>query len=358
MYEPVYVEMAMTRLPDSAHTERPWLVHEIAPDFTLDDVWRIDLPGAGAEDFDRARTALDDAIDTAALNPVARLLFAVRWWLGSALGWDEEEGGVGHRVPPVADRVPAHLRPGPTSPTDSPFAPVYRLPDETASEIANSTVHGLFHLGWVRTEDGGHALHLASLIRPNGAAGQAYMTLIKPFRVLVVWPSIVRAAERSWREREPVRGGIEGHPPAGLTISPDYVDRFELTTDVVASPREWATAMFADGVPRPARELLFGAILGCSLVEDSAPGSIAGLRVERANDQQALLAMEGPRVRSNLLVEVGDGRVALTTAHEYASPLGRLVWTLVSIRHRQLAAPLLREAAAHLRSRTVAAGHR
>ena len=116
--------------------------------------------------------------------------------------------------------------------------------------------------------------------------------------------------------------------------------------------------MFADGVPRSARELLFGTILGCSLVEDRAPGSVAGLRVEREDGQRALLAMEGPRVRTNLLVEVGDGGVALTTAQEYVALPGRLVWTVVSIRHRQLAAPLIREAATHLRSRTVAARHR
>lgn len=39
------------RLPNSAHESRPWRIHEIAPDFVLEDVWALPTPG-GAEDFD------------------------------------------------------------------------------------------------------------------------------------------------------------------------------------------------------------------------------------------------------------------------------------------------------------------
>jgi hypothetical protein len=28
------------RLPNTAHTSRPWRIHEIARDFRLEDVWR------------------------------------------------------------------------------------------------------------------------------------------------------------------------------------------------------------------------------------------------------------------------------------------------------------------------------
>lgn len=338
----------MSRLPDSAHTERPWLVHEVAPDFELDDVWRMAMPGATAEDFGRALEIFGQTFDEERLGPVARFLFAVRWRLGAAFGWDEAKGGVGDRVRPVADRVPEHLRGDVTPHPGHLFTPVYRLADEAAEELANETVHGLSHLGWVPVDDG-HELHLASLIKPNGVKGRVYMTLIKPFRVLVVWPALVRATERAWREREPVQGGRWVRTPEGLSITPDYVDRFELTTEVVATTREWARAMFEDGVPRSARELLFGSVLGCTLVEDGTAGAIAGMLVDHEDDRRLLLAMSGPRVRSTLLVEVTPGGVGLTTAEEYVTALGRLIWTVVSIRHRQLAAPLLRAAADRLR---------
>ena len=40
------------RLPSSAHTSRPWRIHELTRDFRLEDVWA--LPGdGGADDFPR-----------------------------------------------------------------------------------------------------------------------------------------------------------------------------------------------------------------------------------------------------------------------------------------------------------------
>ena len=33
------------RLPDAAHTDRPWRIHEVARDFRLEDVWALPTPG-------------------------------------------------------------------------------------------------------------------------------------------------------------------------------------------------------------------------------------------------------------------------------------------------------------------------
>ena len=38
------------RLPDSAHTSRPWRIHQLANDFRLEDVWALPTPG-GPDDF-------------------------------------------------------------------------------------------------------------------------------------------------------------------------------------------------------------------------------------------------------------------------------------------------------------------
>jgi hypothetical protein len=38
------------RLPNAAHESRPWCIREIAPDFTVEDVWALSVHG-GAEDF-------------------------------------------------------------------------------------------------------------------------------------------------------------------------------------------------------------------------------------------------------------------------------------------------------------------
>lgn len=38
------------KLPNGAHTDRPWRIHEITPDFRLYDVWALPTPG-GPDDF-------------------------------------------------------------------------------------------------------------------------------------------------------------------------------------------------------------------------------------------------------------------------------------------------------------------
>jgi hypothetical protein len=40
------------RLPNSAHTSRPWRIHELTRDFRLEDVWALSTPG-GTDDFPR-----------------------------------------------------------------------------------------------------------------------------------------------------------------------------------------------------------------------------------------------------------------------------------------------------------------
>jgi hypothetical protein len=38
------------KLPNTAQTSRPWRIHEIVPDFRLEDVWALPTPG-GPDDF-------------------------------------------------------------------------------------------------------------------------------------------------------------------------------------------------------------------------------------------------------------------------------------------------------------------
>ncbi|WP_442945673.1 DUF2867 domain-containing protein [Nocardia sp. SSK8] len=186
------------RLPTSAHTDRPWRIHEIAPDFLVEDVWRIRTPGGRAEDFPALLEALraDRATDGRGLTAI---LFAIRWKLGALLGWDRDDAGTGGRVTSLRERLPADLRDTPVPAADGPFTPLYVLDDEYAAELANGTMHGVAHLGWVPDETGYH-LRMAVLVRPNGWVGRAYMGLIKPFRYLIVYPAMTRAWERAWAD--------------------------------------------------------------------------------------------------------------------------------------------------------------
>ena len=189
------------KIPDSEHTSRPWRIHELTQDFELEDVWSLPTPG-GPDDFPRLIELMAASDPERDSSGPARLLWALRWKLGEIFGWDDEDAGLGSRVPTLRDRLPADLRNAPSGPENPtlPFKPLYLLDDEAAAEIANGTVHGVMHLGWVPDGKGGYRGQMAVLVKPNGLFGRVYMAAIKPFRYLLVYPALMRRIEAAWRE--------------------------------------------------------------------------------------------------------------------------------------------------------------
>jgi hypothetical protein len=106
-------------------------------------------------------------------------------------------------VQTLRDRLPADLRDAPAGPEfdQTPFTSLYLLDDEWAAEVANRTVHGVMHIGWVADGTGGYRGQMAVLVKPNGLFGRAYMTAIRPFRHWIVYPPLLRHIEREWRRR-------------------------------------------------------------------------------------------------------------------------------------------------------------
>jgi Protein of unknown function (DUF2867) len=207
------------RLPKSAHTSRPWRVHEITEDFELEDVWKLPTPG-GPDDLARVVRWFTTPGDED-LPVVLRGLFALRWKLGKLFGWDRPGSGVGERVRSLRERLPADLLevprgpdvravPGRRAAADMPpvFRSVYQTHDEWAAELSNKTVHAVMHIGWV-PDDSGDRYHaqMAVLVKPNGRLGRAYMAAIKPFRYALVYPLLLQAIGRDWRKR------ADGKPP-------------------------------------------------------------------------------------------------------------------------------------------------
>jgi Protein of unknown function (DUF2867) len=187
------------RLPNSAHTSRPWRIQELTAGFRLEDVWALPTPG-GPDDFPRL-VGLIAAGDTSHGSPrAARMLWAIRWKVGALLGWDSPDTGLGSRVPTLRDRLPADLRDAPAGPSFDalPFTSLYLLEDEWAAEIANKTMHGVMHLGWVADGSGSYRGEMAVYVKPNGLLGNSYMAAIRPFRHLIVYPPMMRQIGRNW----------------------------------------------------------------------------------------------------------------------------------------------------------------
>ncbi len=201
------------KLLKAEHESRPWRIHDLVPDFTLEDVWVLPTQG-GPDDFQALLELVGSFDPSQADSRPARFLWDLRDRLGAWLGLGEistaveerEAGGLpipGAAETSLRDRLPLELR-GTASDIafrSLPFVPLYRAEREAAAEISNKTVHGVAHLAWVERDDGRHEGRMAVYVKPRGAFGRAYMALIKPFRYWIVYPALMGQVERAWNAR-------------------------------------------------------------------------------------------------------------------------------------------------------------
>jgi hypothetical protein len=204
------------RLPNAAHESRPWRIREIVPDFTLEDVWALPVHG-DAEDFQGLLELMASSDPANSDSLPTRVLWRVRDRLGSLLdlgristpaagGLDDGGGELaipGTNETSLADRLPDDLR-DTVADVDFgslPFVPLYRTDVEFAAELSNRTVHAVMHLAWVDQGDDRYQGQMAVYVKPRGAFGTGYMTLIKPFRHWIVYPALMQQTERAWKRR-------------------------------------------------------------------------------------------------------------------------------------------------------------
>ena len=97
------------RLPNTAHTSRPWRIHELTRDFRLEDVWALPTPG-GQDDFPRLVQLIASGNASQGSKGAARALWAIRLKLGEILGWDgpdaDEPRGLYRFLPTLAAEAP------------------------------------------------------------------------------------------------------------------------------------------------------------------------------------------------------------------------------------------------------------
>jgi hypothetical protein len=209
------------RVPVSTHGSRPWRIHEIAPDFTVEDVWDLPVHGDAGE-FQSLLDVMRSLDPAQSGSAPTRVLWRLRDCLGRAFGLgrisetdgssdtdrDDSDDASGHLPIPgttetsLIGRLPEDLRnTAPPTADSAPFVPLYRTDDEYAAELSNRTVHAVMHLAWVDRGDGSYQGQMTVYVKPRGRFGKGYMAFIKPFRYWVVYPELMRLIERSWDTR-------------------------------------------------------------------------------------------------------------------------------------------------------------
>lgn len=179
--------------------------HARLGDVPLHDVWAIPLDNGGpGRTIQDVRALL---FRRRSPNVAVRALFAVRWWLGRVLRWDDAR----HDPPGASylsrvtdgDRMQSKVPPGTR---DGPFRVLYVLDDESLSEIRNATVHGFLALALERHGQG-YMLYMGIYVKAVSRFTTFYMALIDPFRRFVVYPSLGRQVQQAWVRTYAPSGG-------------------------------------------------------------------------------------------------------------------------------------------------------
>ena len=340
------------RLDSAAHTNEPWRIHGIAPEFELYDVWALPTPG-GPDDFPLLKQRFLNG--DLANNPsrIARTLFAIRWRLGEWLGWDDPSTSAGSRVRSLRDRLPLDLAQDQTpDPARLPFTSLYATDSEWAAEMANRTVHAVMHIGWVRDEacPGGHRGQMAVLVKPNGGWGRAYMTAIGPFRHGLVYPPMMRGIAAGWLERTAPEVKIEhswtherteDYSPVHA-LGAAYADTLTMSAGSGLPARWWVNTMFEELIHPVGRETLFRGVLG--LLPAHKPPTLIGWEVVEESFELLRLERSGPLMACHLRCGSDSNSVWLGLSVEPRNRLGATIWSKVAPIHRKLGRKLLHRA--------------
>jgi hypothetical protein len=177
----------------------PLRVHAFLAGVPLHDVWAVDLPRT------RSGITLDEFLRTAStrlftLSPLVRALLNLRLFVGRLLGWDREPSTTAWET--FTTRLTTADRSKSLAPAGTPeglFRVVYRFENEQLLELINRTAHAAALSALVETAHD-YRFYFGVYVRSVGPFTPVYMTLIDPFRKLVVYPSLLRNVRATWNQ--------------------------------------------------------------------------------------------------------------------------------------------------------------
>lgn len=190
------------QIKKEAHFKNTWIVQDLLADFEVEDVWQFPVRLQKEHTIELFQAQLFAAMEQLSQKGVAGLLFKFRFFLGRLFGWDKpqstikealKKGSIRERYAQRYQLTQGDLK----SVGEADFEPVYVLDNESLAEIKNETVHAGLHLSKVPLNDG-YTIQMAVYVKPKGRLGKYYMALIKPFRIAIVYPAMMRMVGQHW----------------------------------------------------------------------------------------------------------------------------------------------------------------
>jgi uncharacterized protein DUF2867 len=177
----------------------PLRVHTFLAGVPLHDVWSIDLPRwqARVNLYDFLRSGGNCLV---APSRLVRMMLSIRFFIGRFFGFDREP------APTAWETFTTRLTDTDRSRSLAAagtrvgfFRVVYRFENEQLVELINRTVHAAALTTLVETSTA-YRYYLAVYVRSVSRFTPFYMTLIDPFRKLIVYPSLLRSVRARWNQ--------------------------------------------------------------------------------------------------------------------------------------------------------------
>ena len=177
----------------------PLRVHSFLAGVPLHDVWAVDLPRI------RPGITLNEFLRTASARPcrlslAARTLLSIRLFIGRLLGWDREPTATAWET--FAKRLTTvdHSKSlAVAGMQEGLFRVVYRFENEQLLEVINRTAHAAALSALVEMANT-YRFYFGVYVCNVSRFTPIYMTLIDPFRKVIVYPSLLRSVRASWNE--------------------------------------------------------------------------------------------------------------------------------------------------------------
>jgi hypothetical protein len=174
----------------------PLRVHDFLTGVPLHDVWAIDLPRM------RSGITLNEFLRKASscllpCSPGVRALMGIRLFVGQLFGWDREPATASEHFATRLTTADRSKSLAPEGTREGLFRVVYRFENEQLLEVMNRTAHAAALSALIETAHG-YRFYFGVYVRNVSRFTPVYMTLIDPFRKLVVYPSLLRTVRASW----------------------------------------------------------------------------------------------------------------------------------------------------------------
>jgi hypothetical protein len=190
------------KIDKSEHTKLPWKVQDLLKDFRIEDVWLLPVELDETHSLNDVLTQLGKAKNSIPKKGITVQLFKLRLFLGKLFNWDNRSehlakltnGKIRNRYAKTQQLTSEDLPKG----SYGNFTLVYSLENEYLFEIENTIVQAAIHYSRIYLASNKWKVHMSIYVKPKGLFGQLYMLAIKPFRLLIVYPALMKALKLQW----------------------------------------------------------------------------------------------------------------------------------------------------------------